>query len=218
MEENGFWFQYSTSFESIKVVGNNMMPTLFDLKTEILSSVSQDSYEFNFSILKLKHFFEEIISSSILFSKDNQWAFEKFFPDYNKNIKNEIVLFPFEPSEEVIVNVFKNKIEALSKNVFAVSHLELISNSLKGISFSFIGEGIEIDLPDVKSWVGENNHVDNPWWLRNDGSTYDVNTKFVNNKNYLFDLDFLSKSIKPEENVVKYDFKPKVIVNDTSQG
>jgi len=203
------------TFTGIRIIENVLYPTTWNLKGELIFSEDlKDDINLNIALTKVKILFDDILSSSIFLCKDNEWAFESFMPEYEIYCTNNIVLTPYEPTDDHLAVILQAKINALSSKVFNISTIELESNNSKGLVFTFFGDTTEI-LPKMKDWMGEN-YFDLPWWDRNDGSTYDL-MNLTEDPNF-FDFSFVSDAFKGNSNsmakIIKPNFKPTIIKND----
>lgn len=214
-EEDELYLRYSIDFEAIRVLGGSLLPTKWSLKTDIIIENEIEDADFNFVLLKLKFWFDQILSKGIIFNRDNHWAIDSFM---REGIENNLIITPGEPTDDLISILMYTKMNALADGLLTFSGIDLQSDNSKGLSFIFVGTG-NSSLPDNKNWVGERSYFDKPWWHRNDSSTLDLipenNANLKEIPEFAFSLDFLKDTNKGniinKAKVIKPEFKPKVI-------
>lgn len=221
---NELYLHYKTKFKATRIMGNTIYPTNFKLEAEVwldMDDLSQEDKDFNLNLtlIKIDFFFKNIIDNSIMFAQSNDWASEFLIKDNAVIVDNNIFSCPSDPSDDHLAMLFQSKMTALSKGYVVFGGIQLTSDNSRGLSFTFVGDGVNA-LPDMIDWVGEVSYFEEPWWDRDDSSTYDIippeDADLSEKPDFAFDLDFLGQSLKPinpenVNNIVRPKFKPTVI-------
>lgn len=225
---NELYLHYKTKFRSTRIIGDTVYPTNFTLKADVwldMEELSQEDKDFhlNLTLIKIDFFFRNIVDNSVMLSSSNSWASDTFFKDGKPVIDNNIISCPSEPSDDHLAMLFQSKMTSLSKEYVVFGGIKLTSDNSRGLSFTFVGDGANT-LPDIVEWVGEVSYFEEPWWMRDDASTYDIipteDADLTQKPDFAFDLDFLGQSLKPinsehvTNNVVRPSFRPKIIRNE----
>jgi hypothetical protein len=138
--------------------------------------------------------------------------------DGKNNTGNLLLLSPDQPSDENLAILLQAKMNALAAGRLLFGAVEIKSNNLSGLRFTFIGSAKEA-LPDMGTWMGTNNYFEQPWWERDDSSTLDVvpppDANLEEKPTWAYSLDFIEKAIKPKQDrdsvIVRPDFNPTII-------
>jgi hypothetical protein len=209
------FLRYTNEFNAIRIIDKSLLSTKWKLKADLLISEDIDDYKFNLILIKLKYFFEQILSDSILFSSSNEWALNSFAKEPTDN---HIVLLPDEPVDDLIATVLQSKMNALGEGVVEFGGIDIESDNSNGVGFIFVGKG-EDNLPNMEDWIGPRSYFSKPWWSRNDGSTVDSlppeDADLSEVPEYARSLDFLKEALDidpvQKAKIIKPEFKPVVI-------
>lgn len=223
-DSDELFVSFNLEFKAIRVIGSRMIPTTWKLRTEVLyddEHEDDDAYLFNtkIALAKIKFWFDNFIDGSVLMDRGNDWAQRAFLSEEGQqSVENHIVLFPDEPTDQLLAEVFQSKMNALGGNFLTFGLVELNSDDLSGLTFIFTGVG-EFNLPEIEEWVGERSYFTKPWWSRDDASTIDV---IPDDKADLFQipsfaqsLDFIADAMRPAKSmsaqIIRPEFRPSVI-------
>lgn len=225
---NELYLHYKTKFKATRIIGNLIYPTNFKLEADIWidmenNSQEENDYNLNLTLMKVDFFFKNIIDNSILMSFSNSWATEFLIKDGTPNTENILVNCPLEPSDDHLAMLFQSKMTSLGKDQIVFGGVSITSDNSRGLKFTFVGNGAGA-LPDMEDWVGERSYFEDPWWLRDDASTFDVtpspDADLTDKPDFAFDLDFLGQALRPiqnegvSNNIVRPKFRPVIIRNE----
>ncbi len=213
VEQNEIIIKFTKEFRGIRIIEDKLYPTIWGIRADIMPSDACSNEEIDFSLNKIRYFFDTIINSAIFFSAENAWAMEAFC---NKT-SNNLVLCPREPSDDHLCLLLKAKMNALANMTLEIGYLELYADT-QDIEYMLVGEYI-LNLPEMKEWVGARSFFDDPWWHRDDASTIDVIPSETADLNaipeFAFNFDFLKEETIKKKNedikVIRPKFKPKIV-------
>lgn len=215
-EEDSFGFStyFTVSFKATRVLDFQLFPSEWDVKLKINFAEDYDVVKFNLACTKIKFWTGQILTNSIIFSNQNEWATENFA----NQVDNNLVVTPEPPIDDHLVLVLHSKFEALAAGAFTISEMDIWSDSANGMSFTFKGDS-SIHLPDMEDWVGERSYFTKPWWMRDDASTLDTvpseDADLTIPPEFAYSLDFLMDSLGVPNieggKIVRPNFKPTVI-------
>lgn len=174
---NQFIINLKYSFIGIRVLGQRLFPTNFELNMPVFYS-SEDSLEYEEKMtntLKKMKLFNSLLNNSLIIASTNQWAIDKFLStnDDLDEKTNNIILCPNDVSDATLCELFLAKYKSLMGDIFHSDSCELkISDS--NMIFTFVGSLPCDTFPNKDEWLSERNWFDKPWWFRNDSSTIDV--------------------------------------------
>lgn len=215
-EEINVLIDFEHQVNLIRIINKTFMPSSISIKAEILPSEDTDDEDYEVAFAKIRFWFENVVSRSIAFSKFNKDALEMLVTkEGHNNTGNLLMVTPSEPTDETLAILFQAKMTALSSGKIMFGAVEVKSNNLAGLRFTFIGLAADI-LPSMTDWIGERTYFEEPWWYRDDASTLDVvpgeDSDLDKKPAWAYNLDFITNAIKPQDTVVlKADFKPTVI-------
>ena len=202
---------YNNQFEAMRLMDKKLLIANWDVIFDLMLIDDEDGFDLTYVITKVNYFFDVLLHNSILFSADNEWASTSF-----SDCSNNIVLTPGEPTDDLLTILLYNKLHKLVGNSIDIGYLEIKSNHSGGLSFIYTGE-LNETLPDIDEWIGEKYYFDEPWWNRDDSSTFDSkppkDADLSKPPEFAQKLDFLAEPVKNKEKakVVKPEFKPKVV-------
>lgn len=224
---NELYLHYATKFRATRIIGNVVYPTTFKIEADVwlgMEDLSQEEKDFNLNLtlIKIDFLFKNIMENSIIFGSMNDWALGFLIKDNEPTTDNMLVKCPLEPSDDHLAMLIQSKMSALSKGHVMFGGVTITSNNARGLRFTFVGDGTLV-LPTITEWVGERSYFDQPWWNRDDGSTYDVtpfeDSDLDDKPDFALNLDFLAESLNPimspkANNIIRPKFKPTVVVNN----
>lgn len=216
MDDDGldFIMSWTSRFHVNRIYDNYLFTSVIEIKADLLF-YDEDEYdpeEFDVGIAKINYWIDNVVDDSIVFSKDNTWAYKSFI---NKTLNN-IILCHDEPSDDVLAILLKAKLNALVIEAFEVEQVELRSNNNDGLIFTFSGNS-HTYLPEMEDWIGKHTYFSVPWWYRNDASSMDIiprkNADLNKVPEFAYSLDFIEDAHKPQKlaKIIKHEFRPKVI-------
>jgi hypothetical protein len=205
----------------IKVIDKMLIPTNIKLIADIIPEEDEEIADYLIlgALTKIKFWFEQIVDKAVIFNRGNDWALNSFVDSTGMQIlENNIMLLPYDPTDEILAQVFQSKMNALGNSHIMFGPIEIITDNPTGISFLFAGDG-EINLPPMTEWVGERSYFKDPWWCRNDASMLDIVPTSEADlseippfaKNLDFIIDALRPSDTPVAGVIRPTFKPEII-------
>jgi len=210
--------KYSLDVKTLRIMDNEISPCNFKLKCEIInaSDANIPGIDIKFTLMKIRFFFEEIISNGIIWSVDNEWANDVFFNDDGVcTLGNIPVITPYDPTDDHLAILFQSKMNAFAATGMEFNFVELEPTD-NDVSFLFVGDAEEV-LPTVEEWLGERRYFDKSWWSRDDYSSLDIipdDDADLNDKPD-YSLDFLKEHLMPKEiknaKIIKPEFKPQII-------
>lgn len=224
-------FKQKISF--IRFVGNAMIASNFVLKAEVLPGDEVDEVDFEIVFSKIRFWFDNIVSNSIVFCSDNENVKNMMLIDGQPKILNHIMITPNEPTDEHLAVLFQSKMEAFSNGNFIFGEIRMTPENA-GLIFTYVGTW-EDDLPSMEEWFPEKPYYfETPWWTRDDISTLDLKASdFDINKNPIWaaKMDFIENNIRPNDDssegkapieehkniIIKGSFKPKVVNIETDK-
>ncbi len=207
---NRFLLKYTQSFNAIRILENELSPVRLMVSSEIVGNTPIESPEFRLGIAKIDFWFRNIVHNSIMLSAENEWAMSLLF----EQPANIPLMAPYDPTDDVLATLFNCKCNVLANEAFEVGFFGVEDES-SNLIFTYADEELP-DLPTTEDWfVGSRSYYDKPWWLRDDSSTFDVlpgDDDDLNSKpDCFFSLDFLREQFHDPAEVIRPNFKPKVI-------
>lgn len=161
-------------FKTIRIVDNIFTSHVNTLKAEIVMDEGATEKEINLALEKIHFWFDQILSNSILFDRDNEYAMTVFFDENGvPRTANVPVILPCEPTDDNVVRILHSKLNAFGNEKVVFGMMEITSDTREQLTCTFTGDGA-FELPAMEDWVGERAYHEYPWWARNDGSTFDV--------------------------------------------
>jgi hypothetical protein len=143
--------------------------TLIQAEPIILSDIFEVSIDFawttpdlqkgNTAFVKVKFFLEEVLQHSILTHINSPIDID--FAD------NNVVLFPYVPTNDVIAITLHAKLNAIADENLEILSVKVGSkHSNPSITYTYADNSYHM-LPDLKTFIGEGRHFyDVPWWFR----------------------------------------------------
>lgn len=206
-------------FKTVRIVDNIITAHVNTLKAEVMINESTTEQELNVALEKIHFWFDNIVSTAIMFCRDNEFALDMMIDDDGKQrTGNFPMVFPDDPTDDHIAMVFQSKMNALGGNSVMFGLIEVTSDSRENLTCAFAGHG-EMYLPTMLEWAGPRTYHDKPWWSRNDGSTLDMipteHADLANPPHIGYDMSFIEKQFLKEGTeaaiIIRPEFKPRVI-------
>lgn len=220
MSDCEFFITYDIDVRVIRLIQNVLVPTDLSLTAHIDRGETATDAEIELAISKIRYWFDNVVSKTIAFGRDNTTAFDMLLDDDGTpRIGNIFMMVPDDPRDELLGALFQCKMNALANGALVVEAIDIRSDNLDGLSFSLLGDHAVYLPATMEEWLGAPSYFDVPWWLRNDASTLDVYLSEDSDKTkkpaWAFSLDFLDKTKKAapgaEAAVVRPSFQPQVI-------
>lgn len=223
-----FIIKLNLEFSAIRVVKNRLEPTTWKLAVELIyddydENETEDQAEtsdlaIKVTIAKIKYWLEHVVTNSVIFAFDNEWAALNFFDeDGICSIANNVMVLPKEPSDDTIAEILQAKFNAFGGDNLGFGLVELTSTNKNNLSYMFTGSGYN-NLPLMNEWIGDIAFHKEPWWNRDDATTTDSvpeDEEALNNPPVTPNLDFVRSAILMQSGrsatVVRPSFRPQVI-------
>jgi hypothetical protein len=218
-EENGVnvLIDFEQQITMVRIIEDMFLPSQLTIKAEVFPAEKSGDNDYEIAFAKVRFWLENIVTRCIAFSKTNDVAIGMLIStDGRNNTGNLLMLTPDEPSDENLAVILQAKMTALAGGKLMFGAVEIKSNNLTGLRFTFIGNNEEL-LPSMDEWVGEHTYFEKPWWNRDDASTLDVlppsDANLDEKPAWAYDLDFIAKAFKQKaaDVVLRPDFKPTII-------
>lgn len=208
------YINFTQKFRAIRIIDNECFITNWTLKANVFNMDDANNSALNLSTVKIKFWFENIVEDSLIFARTNEWAAKAFLgEDGLPSTSTNIILTPEDPTDDKLALILQNKMNSLASENVMFNSIELESDNARGLSFLYVGE-TETHLPGPEDWIEPNALID-PWWARDDASTFDSTT---DEPKYANSLDFLKEVIMtpipiPTHNseLIRPDFNLRVI-------
>jgi hypothetical protein len=204
---NEFVIQLSHSFSAIRILEDTLIPTYWTVTAEIIGEKPLDSFEFQFGLEKIKFWFMNIINQSIIFSADNEFAFESLLDTSS----NWPVICPSTPTDDILALVWHAKCSALADGAFFIGNFKVKSDTANNLTYIYIGESAP-NLPTATDWFAGPSYFDKPWWERGDSSTFDLDptpdADLSKTPECFFSLDFLKETLQNEPKLLAEVIRP----------
>jgi len=223
-----FIVKLNLTFKAIRVLDNRLIPTTWKIHTEVIyDEEAQESVDFDVEVKttigKINYWLDNLVSGSLIFSRDNDWPYMSFFDEDGRcTAGNVVTITPEDPTDDHLAEIIHSKFNAFGGDHIQFGIVELESDDTTGLSFMFTGDG-QMNLPFMEEWVGPHAYFDRPWWARDDGSTYDVippeDADLSIRPESSIDLDFIRARFRKQMgisgNIVRPTFKPEVIKGES---
>lgn len=209
----------SFKFKTLRVIDNVLAAQMNTLKAEVHVKESCQEQDLSIALEKIHFFFDHIVSSAIMFSRDNEFALDMMFDDTGRQrTGNFPMILPEDPTEDFLALVFQSKLNALGGGKVWFSFVELSADTRENLTCGFAGHA-HMYLPEMSQWVGPRAYHEAPWWERNDGSTFDIipgeDADLTKPPQFGYDISFIEKqflkSNAEQAIIVRPEFKPRII-------
>ena len=219
-EEANLLIDFDYEVRLIRVIGNHFVSSNINISAEVIPLIDETSHDdFDIALSKCRFWLETVLSRSIAFFKENEHAAKMLLDEGKARCSNFLMITPFEPTDDHLACILQSKLTALANGAVRFGTVCIKSDNSSGLVFKFVGDSEDF-LPDMEEWMdGKKTYFDQPWWNREDTSTFDVvpdpDDDLTKIPSWAGNLDFLSQAIRAPQNVVvRPDFKPKVIKGD----
>lgn len=215
-DEDALYMSMSFETKMVRLVGSHVMPARLKIRADVSPEPEMSEADVSAALMKIRFFFDNIISKVVAFSYDNEDALGILINEEGKNrTSNVLMITPGDPTDEVLSTLFQAKMEALSGNRISFGLIEIKSDNHHGLAFTFVGESKRM-LPTMEQWIGKRSFFDEPWWNRDDASTLDVipapDADLKQKPAWAFSLDGIGAVAKASDvEVVRPQFRPTVI-------
>lgn len=223
--ESGYEDDMSTiTMLTFKCVIKRVFDTTIDsrlatFKIEMSQHEEVDRKDFDMLMDKVRVWFSEVMNSSLMFNCSNLYGFNCIFSEGVQVSSNYPMVFPGEPTDEMIAMLVQAKLNAFASPVaitFGAVEMETFLPPDEQITSVYLGWAID-ELPSMTDWIGERAYHDSPWWARNDGCTIDImptpDEEVLVAPEQGFDMSIIESRYSVNKGlVVSPDaFKPKII-------
>jgi hypothetical protein len=209
----------SFKFKTIRIVDNVITSFVNTLRSEVYIDQDASSLDITMSLEKIHFWFDYIVSNSIMFCRENEFALNIMFDaEGNSKSGNIPMVLPDDPDDDIVTAMLHCKLNALGKGIVNFGTMELTSDTRENLMITFTGYG-EMLLPVMEEWIGKRSYHEQPWWARSDGSTLDVipaeDADLTKPPVIGIDLGFIEERYKSPAAtapiVLRPSFKPEVI-------
>lgn len=146
----------------------------FKIKYNLITTVAEGEHDIsaqlnqNISLAKINFFIDHYLNNNIALDSDDRTSVFPLFSEY----ENNYLVLP-DLTESTLMEAIHCKLNSLCKPGSRVEHIQLF-DELTDVNYTFyITEDEEYQLPDITEWLGELSFWNEPWWQRDDVSTYD---------------------------------------------
>ena len=157
---------FTTQFNATLIQSDTMLLSdTFEVSIDFIWS-STDLAKGNAAYLKIKFFLEEILHQSVFT--------HKAAPMTLHNLDNQMIVFPYIPSSDIIAMTLHAKLNAIADGYLEIVAIKIGSKfDTVNMSYTYADEEYPA-LPSLLDWVGTNKYYYNePWWHRNSPETCD---------------------------------------------
>lgn len=161
-------FSWKTKFRSIIIVDDELFNNTYNLNLHILPT-TPDLKEQTRYFERLKLLFSHIMGNTII-----AYKFSELYNILKTTTSNRFIELPREPYDQIMAAVCFTKANAVLDGKIFVDKLELSSYQGDGITYSVTKDGLELNLLDVTDWFSKKYENFDPWWLRSDTATQDM--------------------------------------------
>lgn len=219
---NHLFISLRYEFKATRVMDRRLSPTTIKIKADI-STLEDESEEYGprmeIALSKMSYWVEQILDGSIIFYSDNDWALDSFMDGAQPATHNSVVLTPDDPTDACLAELLICKLKALAGGAFEFHAIDIESSDGRGMGFTFVGGRPGESFPENEEWLTDHNYFSKPWWHRGDASSLDVVPDEDADLNeppaWAFSLGFIADqmahSVGPKANVVRPEFRPRVI-------
>jgi hypothetical protein len=214
-EMTDIFISLSMEVKLIRFIGNTLVPSYLHMSIALERDPDAEDAKIELALQKWRYWMDNIVSKSIVFSKDNDAAMEMLLDEDGVNrTGNLFLLAPDEPSDELVASLLQAKLNALANGALTAITMEITSDNLHGMSFTILGDH-SIYMPQTsEEFVGGETFWDRPWWHRDDASSIDVLRPSPDAKmpGWAYSLDFLDRQSGQKGTVInRPSFNPTII-------
>lgn len=157
---------YKFKLKIVRVINNGFFASNLKIKAELFFNDGK----INNIIEKISFWFSRIVAKSIVISGENSILFDAL---EKTNVRNNIMMTHVDPTDDILAILFQSKMNAIADGDAYFGDVTVTSDDSGGVSFTYSGDSEE-DLPTMKEWIGDRSYFEDPWWARNDATTYDI--------------------------------------------
>ena len=157
---------FTTQFNATLIQSDTMLLSdTFEVSIDFIWS-SPDLAKGNAAYLKIKFFLEEILHQSVFTHKDAPMTLH--------NLENNLVVFPYVPSSDIIAMTLHAKLNAIADGYLDVISFKIGSKfDHVNMTYTYADEEYPA-MPKLKDWVDSDKYYyDQAWWFRNSPETQD---------------------------------------------
>ena len=157
---------FTTQFSATLIQADPvLLSDIFDISIDFIWA-STDLAKGNAAFLKIKYFLEEILHQSIFTHKDA--------PMIINGLENEVVMFPYVPTNDIIAMTLHAKLNALGGEYIDIISVKISSKyTFPIMSYTYADDEYPA-LPSIKDMTGyDEYYYDVPWWFRGTPETHE---------------------------------------------
>jgi hypothetical protein len=207
--------RYKFSLPMTRIMGSYIISSKINF---IIGYVLSEEHEMDDIIMgwtRIEEWLEDM-THAMVFSSENDSAMGAVYDleDNCLRFSNPIMLLPTDPGEDVLGFVIQAKFNALADGAISFDYMTISPDEANGVEIEIIGNG-NLLLPSLEDWMGEGNYFDEPWWNRNDATSFDTPTTSPDDKKtkpeWASDYEHLKNKPAPSGVIIQGRFKPKLI-------
>ncbi len=214
--ESNVFIHYSFEFSMCRLLDALLLPSTIRVKAEV-NIINDEAVDL--ALRKINYWLDNYVSGSIAVPANDIGLSLVLDEKSSPRLLNQLIITPEIPSDDHLCLLFQSKLQALAAGAFAVGMVEITSDNADGLTFTYVGDSEEW-LPTMDEWITGPTWFADPWWLRDDASTFDTmappDADLNIKPSWATDLNFLAKDSMPQEDaiILKGDFRPKIIKDD----
>ena len=136
---------FKTTFNATSIQSQPMlMSDIFDVSIDFIWN-TPDIAKGNAAFLKIKYFLEEKMHHSILTYKDA--------PSVLKHLENEVIMFPYVPTNDIIAVTLHAKLNAIADGAIEIIAIKVQNTNTQPIMGYTYADSVYPQLPTMKDWV-----------------------------------------------------------------
>jgi hypothetical protein len=218
----------TVDFKINRIVEKRLVCSHYDLILELEIDPEYTATEQTKRLSNLKYWVDYILNNCIAFN-----VYTKLSTDILGEIDNYVMFCPEEPNDYLILLLVVAKLNAIGSGVVTITHASLGSDTNQGFGNALVGDPLDM-LPTAENWMGAIRYFDQAWWNRPDGGMMDMAVeegadvnikpdilveidpsivKIETNSSIISDADLNEE--KPGAEIIKLNFKPRLIVDNT---
>lgn len=211
-EDSSLFIRYNFSFSICRLIDDILLPSTFQVKAEV--DIVDDT-KVELALRKINYWLSEYVSGAIAVPATELGLSLILDERSTPRFQNQLIITPDDPTDDHICMLLQSKLQALADGAFAVGLIEITGDNAEGLTFTYVGDSEE-SLPTMAEWVTGPTWFSQPWWLRDDASTFDTvapaEADLTIAPVWAADLNFLARDIAPQEAIVlRGDFSPRII-------
>lgn len=206
------YIHYSFEFTMCRLLDALLLPSTIRVKADV-NIIDEELVEL--ALRKINYWLDEYVTAAIAIPATDLGLSLVLNENNAPRLQNHLMITPDHPTDEHLCLLFQSKLQALAAGAFAVGMVEITSDNGDGLTFTYIGDSEDM-LPTMSEWITGPTWFDEPWWLRDDASTFDTVAQPDADLNvkpaWAVDLSFLAREMAPQEAIIMTgNFSPRII-------